>query len=121
MEDAHSEGLLERTPVGVRAPRLEGVRGRIRFETEDGAAYLLRIDDGKVELTSGRKDAEAVVVCESKTLIARLLNGEASLVVETLQGHSSATGDMALLIKVALELQARSPFAVDQASKDTPS
>jgi hypothetical protein len=113
METENLERVLERTPARKkRPPGLEGVRGRIRFETEDGGgAYILRIEDDEVELTTGGDDAEAVVVCDTKVLIARLLRGEANLVVETLQGHTSQRGDVALVIKTTLGLQAGSPFA----------
>lgn len=107
-------GLLDRTPARKRVTRLKGVRGRIRFETEDGAAYLLGVEDGEVELTTGGDDAQAVVVCDTKALVERLLRGEANLIVETLQGHTDTSGDVALVIKVILELQAGSPFAVGE-------
>jgi hypothetical protein len=124
METENVERFLERTPARKkRPPGLEGVRGRIRFETEDGrGAYLLRIKDDEVELTTGGDDAEAVVVCDTKALIARLLRGEANLVVETLQGHTSQRGDVALAIKAVLGLQAGSPFAGggEQIPKEAP-
>jgi hypothetical protein len=123
METENLERFLERTPARKkRPPGLEGVRGRIRFETEDGGgAYLLRIEDDEVELTTGGDDAEAVVVCDTKVLIARLLRGEANLVVETLQGHTSQRGDVALAIKATLGLQAGSPFAGgEQIPKEAP-
>jgi hypothetical protein len=113
METEDLQRFFEGTPARKkRAPGLEGIRGRIRFETEDGAAaYLLRIDDGEVELTTGSDDAEAVVVCDTKGLIARLLRGEANLIVESLQGHTSERGDLTLIVKAILGLQAGSPFA----------
>jgi hypothetical protein len=123
METENVERFLERRPARKkRPPGLEGVRGRIRFETEDGGgAYLLRIEDDEVELTTGGDDAEAVVVCDSKVLIARLLRGEANLVVETLQGHTSQRGDVALAIKTVFGLQAGSPFAGgERISKEAP-
>ncbi len=114
METESMKGLLERTPARKRVTRLQGVRGRIRFETEDGAAYLLEVEDGELELTTGGDDAQAVVVCDTKVLVQRLLRGEANLIVETLQGHANISGDVALIIKVTLELQAESPFAVGE-------
>jgi hypothetical protein len=114
MEGENLGGLLDRTPARKRVTRLKGVRGRIRFETEDGAAYLLGVEDGEVELTTGGDDAQAVVVCDTKALVERLLRGEANLIVETLQGHTDTSGDVALVIKVILELQAGSPFAVGE-------
>lgn len=114
LETESMEGLLERTPARKRVTRLKGVRGRIRFETEDRTAYLLEVEDGKLELTTGGDDAQAVVVCDTKALVERLLRGEANLIVETLQGHANISGDVALIIKVTLELQAESPFAVGE-------
>lgn len=105
-----------------RVPALDGVQGRIRFETEDGkTAYLLRIDHGEVDLTTGDEEAQAVLVCDSTALIARVLRGEANLIVETLQGHTRERGDLTLILKAVLGLQAGSPFA-DSAtlSLDTP-
>jgi SCP-2 sterol transfer family len=122
METENLERFLERTPRKKKAPGLKGVRGRIRFETEDGgAAYLLQIEDEDVELTTGGDDAQAVVVCDTKALIARLLRGEANLIVQTLQGHTSARGDLTLVIKAVLGLQAGSPFAGgEQIPKEAP-
>jgi len=74
-----------------------------------------------VELTTGSGDAQVVVVCDTKALIARLLRGEANLIIETLQGHTSQKGDVALAIKAVLGLQAGSPFAGgEQISKEAP-
>jgi hypothetical protein len=123
MEMENLERFLEGTPAQKKkAPGLKGVRGRIRFETENGgAAYLLQIEDEDVELTTGGDDAQAVVVCDTKALIARLLRGEANLIVQTLQGHTSASGDLTLVIKAVLGLQAGSPFAGgEQIRKEAP-
>ena len=46
---------------------------------------------------------------------------EANLIVETLQGHTRERGDLTLILKAALGLQAGSPFADGEAlSLDTP-
>ena len=113
METENLQRFLDQTPAWKkRAPGLKGITGHIRFETEDGrAAYLLQIDDGEVELTTGGDDAQAVVVCDTKALIGRLLRGEANLIVESLQGHTSERGDLTLIVKAVLGLQAGSPFA----------
>jgi hypothetical protein len=93
-------------------PALKGVRGRVKFEPEGGGgAYLLQIDDGEVELTTGGNSAETVMICESKAEIARLLRGEAHVVVDALRGRVAARGDLNLAVRVALDLRGGSPFS----------
>ncbi|MBI3804209.1 MAG: hypothetical protein HY282_10660 [Nitrospirae bacterium] len=106
------EKWMERVPKGKKKmPALKGVRGRVKFEAEGGGAYLLQVDDGEVELRGGGDSAEAVVICESKAEIARLLRGEAHPVVEALQGRAAAgQGDRELALRVVLELRGGSPF-----------
>lgn len=120
--DAPQPSLERMAAHKNRVPALDGVRGRIRFETEDGkTAYLLRIEHGEVDLSTSDDEAEAVLVCDSKALIARFLRGEANLIVETLQGHTRERGDLTLILKAALGLQAGSPFAGGETlSLDTP-
>lgn len=113
MKTEELERWLDRAPKGKKKmPALKGVRGRVKFEVEGGgAAYLLRIEEGEVELTPGGDHAEAVVICESKAEIARMLRGEVHPVVETLQGRAAGQGDRALALRVALDLRGGSPFA----------
>jgi SCP-2 sterol transfer family len=108
--ETHIDQWLERKQK-LPAPSLVGISGTIAFEAGTDSRYLLRVDNGEVELTAGPGDAQAVVKCDSKSEIEHLLRGEANPVVETLQGHVYAEGDLSLALKVALGLLAGSPFS----------
>lgn len=108
--ETHIEQWLERKQK-LPAPALAGISGTVAFEAGADARYLLRIDNGQVELTAGPGEAQAVVKCDSKVEIEHLLRGEGNPVVEALRGHISAHGDRALALKVALALLAESPFS----------
>lgn len=121
MKTEELERWLDRAPRGKKKmPALKGVRGEIRFEAEDGAGTdfqraeevaCLRIEEGEVELTNHCDQAQAVLVCDSKAEVARLLRGEAHPMVEALQGRIAAQGDLELALRVILDLRGGSPFA----------
>jgi len=108
--ETHLEQWLE-PKQKLPAPSLAGLSGTVAFQAGADARYLLTVNNGEVELTAGSGKAEAVVICDSKAEIERLLRGEANPVVATLQGHISAEGDRALALKVSLGLLAGSPFS----------
>jgi hypothetical protein len=118
--ETHLEQWLERKQA-LPAPSLVGISGTVAFETGPDARYLLKVHDGRVELTAGRGDAQAVVTCDSKEEIEHLLRGEDNPVVDALQGHLSLQGDRMLAVKVALGLTAGSPFSEPgAAAKEAP-
>jgi len=90
---------------------LEGISGRIKFEVGADAACLLRIDNGDVELSADGADTQAVVACNTREEVARVLRGDVNPIVEALQGHLSAKGDLALVFKATLGLQSGALFA----------
>ncbi|HEU4647686.1 MAG TPA: SCP2 sterol-binding domain-containing protein [Gemmatimonadales bacterium] len=108
--ETHVEQWLD-AKQKLPAPSLAGVAGTVAFEAGIDARWLLTIDNGEVELTSGPGEAQAVVKCDSKAVAERLLRGEGNPVVSALQGHLTAEGDRALALKVALGLLAGSPFS----------
>jgi hypothetical protein len=108
--ETHIEQWVERKQK-LPAPSLVGISGTVAFESDTGTRYLLKVNNGEVELTAGPGDAQAVVKCASKPQIEHLLRGETNPLVEALQGHVSAEGDLSLALKVALGLQAGSPFS----------
>lgn len=127
MKTEELERWLDRAPKGKKQmPALKGVRGAIKFEAENGAGAdsqqveevaCLRIEEGEVELTNHCDQAQAVLVCDSKAEVARLLRGEAHPMVGVLQGRIAAQGDLELALRLILDLRGGSPFAEQKGAR----
>jgi len=108
-------GIIDGLPADWAARRgpAAGVAhlwGRIRLGVGDGTIGCLKVADGTVEILPDR-EAEASLIADSPETLVGLLGGETHPVVARLQGRVSTTGNIALVIRIFLGLQAGSPWS----------
>jgi predicted lipid carrier protein YhbT len=78
--------------------RLEGVRGRYRFDIEGVGSWLVTIDDGALTVEETRGDAECIISSDAADAL-RIARGEQNLLTAFLQGRVDVDGDLTLAQK----------------------
>lgn len=89
---------VEQLPAHGFDPRLQGVRGTIRFDVAGTGTWRLRIDDGRTELIEGGGPSDLTITCEPADF-GDLLRGTTSLLTATLRGDVEVKGNIALALR----------------------
>jgi hypothetical protein len=94
-----------------QAVGVAGLSGRIRLNIGDTIIGRLEVspDGAVVILPDG--EAEAFLIADSPQTLVGLLGGEKHPIVARLQGRVSTEGDVSLVIRTLLGLQAGSPWS----------
>lgn len=92
------------------APGVTGLEGRIRLCVDETTVGCLEVANGMVAILPDGED-DASLIADSPQLLVGLLGGESHPLVARLQGCISVAGDVALVLRVFLGLQAGSPWS----------
>ena len=74
---------------------LSGVRASYVFSLEDGSAWTVRIDDGKVSVSPGSDENVDCTISASEETYSKLIAGETSALSTYLSGKLRVSGDLA--------------------------
>ena len=102
--------LVDISPVGGRAPGLEGISGKLRLQVKDSVAGVLHIEPSGTVKIAMEGDATAVLIADCEATLLALLRGEGSPIVAYLQDRLHVEGDLALSLRVLFGLHAGSPW-----------
>jgi len=89
---------------------LSGLAGRIRLQVAGTDAGVLKVANSEAEI-GPEGEADATLNADTLPTLLGLLAGEVHPFVARLQNRISVEGDLALLIRVLLGLQADSPWS----------
>ena len=99
---------------GRTAPGLAGLYGRLRINVAGKPVATLVVEGVYVALipdTSG--PADATLICADEDALRKLLRGELNPFIASMRRQARLTGDRGFGTRVALGLQAGSPFAAE--------
>lgn len=89
---------------------LSGLAGHIRLQVAGADAGVLKIANSEAEI-GPEGEADATLNADTLPTLLGLLAGEVHPFVARLQNRISVEGDLALLVRVLLGLQAESPWS----------
>jgi hypothetical protein len=91
-----------------RFPVLEGIFGRVRFETGSSArTFALR--NGSLQAEASSATADSVIVIDGEEVLEDVLAGKTNPIVVALQGRLRVEGNLELATRLLLALQAQRP------------
>lgn len=79
-------------------PLLRGVRGTYLFDIDQVGCWFVSVDDGKIKITEGKRDADCVISCSGEDFVD-IVEGRRNLLTADLQGRVQVHGDVALAQK----------------------
>jgi putative sterol carrier protein len=77
---------------------LRGVRGTYLFDIEQVGSWFVAVDDGKIKVTEGKREADCVIRCNEEDFV-EIVEGRRNLITAALQGRVQVRGDVALAQK----------------------
>jgi hypothetical protein len=111
MANESSEDAFTRPMSGV-APGLVGVYGRLRIEVGGKPVGTLIVEGVHLQMIPDTEGpADATVIVSDDAAFRKLLRGELNPFIASMRGYARIKGDRNFGTKVALGLQAGSPFA----------
>jgi putative sterol carrier protein len=114
MANESGEQVEGRRWPGKTAPGLVGVYGRLRIAVAGKPVATLVVEGVYVALipdTSG--PADATLICADEEALRKLLRGELNPFIASMRRQARLTGDRGFGTRVALGLQAGSPFMAE--------
>jgi hypothetical protein len=100
------------TSVHGTAPGLIGISGKLRLQLADSPAGVLEVaPNGEIGIVS-EGEASTVLEVDTTDTLNALLRGDLNPIVARLQNRVRVEGDVALVLRVFLGLQAGSPWNV---------
>ena len=99
MTDPTSEFFRGMAARGVDA-KLNQVNVRVRFDSVDNgrtSSWLLTVDDGAVDVSSGTGDADCVLAAE-RAVFNNVLSGRTNAMAAVLRGEVRLSGDPEVLV-----------------------
>jgi putative sterol carrier protein len=79
-------------------PLLRGVRGTYIFDIDKVGCWFVDVDDGKINMTEGRREADCEIRCSEQDFVD-IIEGRRNLLTAALQGRVQVRGDVALAQK----------------------
>jgi putative sterol carrier protein len=79
-------------------PLLRGVHGSYLFDIEQVGCWFVAVDDGKIRVTEGKREADCVIHCSDEDFV-EIVEGRRNLLTAALQGRVQVRGDVALAQK----------------------
>jgi len=107
METSSNTESSARASFGKAIPGLAGCSGLIGVEVQGQIVKVLRVDDGRVDLSPQTgQEMDAVVVCRSEEDFWKIVAGEVDSIVAGLRGRLAIRGhDLTLAMKVLRGLE----------------
>jgi hypothetical protein len=107
METSSTTEPSSLAPLGMAIPDLAGLSGLIGVEVQGQLVKVLRVDDGRVDLSPQTgQELDAVVVCRSEDDFWQIASGQVDPIVAGLRGRLAIRGrDLPLAVKVLRGLE----------------
>ena len=91
--------FFESLPGRLDPEATRGQRAAYRFDVEGAGTWVVRIDDGRVDVGEGAGEGD-VTIAAPEDVFLRLVNGEQNPVTAYMTGKVKVSGDTSLALKL---------------------
>ena len=91
--------FFETLETRADASKTSGMTNSYLFDIEGAGKWTVSVDDGKVSVTEGGEDADAVITTSEETF-EKIVSGEQNPITAYMTGKIKVSGDTSLALKL---------------------